>query len=469
MRVLLINPYDRGAVPLSLWPHLGLILIASELKAKGHEVAVVDYAYSPDAPPISEWIADQKPDLFGITLYTSHMKFARQAVNAIRNASKAPIAVGGPHASLYADELVEEGFADAIFRGECDHKFSDSIAQITRLSKSRVFVAEPPDLSTIRPPDFSLGYGSFKMTYYPIQLSRGCPYDCSFCSVNLISTRAVRYRDLRSCLDEIKHAAKRFQRLRTIRIVDDCPTGNLARFKEFLQGYSKIGIGLPLHVDNMRADRIDDEMLDAIKRIGVDHLCIGVESGNERVFDMINKGEKLEDIGRASRMIQRHGIRLYTCFIIGLPGSTWDTEMDSIRFARSLKPNWIYWNLFQPHKGTRARDWFATNGRIYEEEDKTSLIGPILNTIDPPCDSPEFPADDRRRMHLTASLMTGAYWLNPRHFLNYISLIRKNRLWKAFFSGFPAGVRINMEMLRHKACLYIKASLPKLRTKHPCA
>jgi radical SAM superfamily enzyme YgiQ (UPF0313 family) len=469
MKVLLLNPYDRNAVPVSLWPHLGLVLIASVLKTRGHEVVVVDYAYLPDAPPLSEWIAAQKPDLFGITLYTSHMKFARQAVNEIRGASKAPIAVGGPHATLYADELAAEGFADAIFRGECDHKFSETIAQITPASKSLIFVADPPDLSTIPPPDFGLGYGSFKMTYYPIQLSRGCPYDCSFCSVKLISTRSVRYRALPSCLDEIERAAKRFKKLRSIRIVDDCPTGNLARFKTFLQGYRKIGVGLPLHIDNLRADRIDDEMLDSIKRIGVDHLCIGVESGNERVFDMINKGEKMEDIIRASRMIKRHGIRLYTCFIVGLPGSTSETEMDSIRLARSLKPNWIYWNLYQPHKGTRARDWFEANGRLYEEEDRTSLTGPVLGPLDPPCDSPEFPADERKRMHLTASLMTGAYWLNPRYFLSYLSLVRKNRLWRAAFSGLSAAVRINAEMLCHKAGPYIRSRLPGAGTKRRCA
>ncbi len=75
-------------------------------------------------------------------------------------------------------------------------------------------------------------------------------------------------------------------------------------------------------------------MLDLLKTIGVDHVCIGVESGNPGVFDAIHKGEFLEEIIAAAHLIKGKGLRLYTCFIVGLPEATAAAERDSIRLAR---------------------------------------------------------------------------------------------------------------------------------------
>ena len=450
MKVLLLNPYDTSKAPISPWPHLGLTLMASRARDLGHQVYVMDYAFAPQAPRIEELIKSQSPDVIGLTLYTAHMGRARDLVRELRGLTTAPIVVGGPHATLYAEELAAENLADVVFRGECDLVFARELASIRIEPASRIVTADPPDLAEIPVPDFSLTYGAEAMTYYPLQLSRGCPFGCSFCSVRYISTRRVRYRDTGRCLDEIEAVRPRFPKLRFVRIVDDCPTFDLPRFKDFLREYLRRAIGLPLHIDNLRADRFDDEMLDLIRRIGVDHLCIGVESGNPKVFSAIDKGEKLDDIVRAAKMIKSHGIRLYTCFIVGLPESTAAAERDSIRLARKMRPTWIYWNLFQPHKGTKARAWFERHGRIFGEEDKSSLIDLGLGNTDAPCDTEEFPAEERRRMQIAASLATGAYWLNPLYFPRYVSIIWKNRLGGEFLRGFPAALRINLGMLGHR-------------------
>ena len=460
MNVLLLNPFDPAKAPVSPWPHLGLTLMASRARDLGHQAFVVDYAFSPQAPRIEELIRSRSPDVVGLTLYTAHMGRARALIRELRRLTAAPVVVGGPHATLYAEELAAEALADAVFRGECDLAFAREMPNLRTGKAGRIVAADPPDLAEIPDPDFSLAYGAAAMTYYPLQLSRGCPFGCSFCSVRRISTRRVRYRDPGRCLDEIEATRPRFPKLRFFRIVDDCPTFDLPRFKDFLREYLRRGIGLPLHIDNLRADRFDDEMLDLIRRIGVDHLCIGVESGNPKVFAAIDKGESLEAIARAARMIKRHGIRLYACFIVGLPESTAAAERDSIRLARALKPAWIYWNLFQPHKGTEARAWFERHGRIFGEEDKSSLIDLGLGNTDAPCDTEEFPAAERRRMQVAASLATGAYWLNPLFFPRYVSIIRKNKLGRDFRGGFPAALRINLGMLGHRIARSFRRRFP---------
>jgi tRNA A37 methylthiotransferase MiaB len=410
----------------------------------------VDYAFSPKAPLLPSWLSDFSPHLCGLTLYTAHMKYARKAFAEIRRRTAVPIVVGGPHATLYAESLAEERFGDWIFRGECDSKFAEELPWISRESETRIVSAVPPDLASIPVPDFDPAFGSERMSTYPVQLSRGCPFACSFCSVKHLSTRSVRYRSLEACLDEIAAAVRTRPSLREVRIVDDCPTYDLERFKDFLRRYRDRRFGLPLHIDNLRGDRIDGEMLDLLKAIGVDHVCIGVESGNQKVYDAIHKGEFLEEIVAAGRLIKSKGLRLYTCFIIGLPEATADAERDSIALARALKPDWIYWNMFQPQKATAARTWFEDHGRVFREEDKTSYQGLILAAAEPPCETPEFPAVERVRSHLAATLATGAYWLHPLHFPRYLGLIVAYGLWNPFFAGIPAALRINFKMVIHK-------------------
>lgn len=458
MKILLINPFDRNALPISPWPQLGLTIMATRARDMGHETLVADYAFHPRTTPLSQLVPAFSPDVVGVTLYTAQMSQARKTIREIRGLCAAPLCLGGPHATLYAEKIAAENVADYIFRGECDLLFAEEAEKLRRRKDSAVLSASPPDIDNIPEPDFGLALGSSDMTYYPIQLSRGCPYDCSFCSVKLISTTRVRFKGLERGLDEIELACARLHKIRSIRIVDDCPTFQPARFKAFLKGYLQRGIRKPLHIDNLRADGVDNEMLDLIASIGVDHLCIGVESGNPEVFDLINKGEKMEDIIQAARLIKRHGIRLYLCFVIGLPGATASSEMDSIRLARSLRPNWIYWNLFQPHRGTRASAWFETHGRIDDEEDKSSLIGLNLDTTDAPCEIAEFLSGERKRVHLMASLLSGAYWLHPRYFGRYAQIIAKNGLGRAFLRGLPAALRINLEMLLHRIRRCLKSS-----------
>ena len=450
MRILLVNPYPPDRPPLSPWPHLGLSLLASRARRAGHEVRVVDYSYSPKAPPVKAWISDFDPHLCGLTLYTAHMKQARKTYGEIRESTSVPIVLGGPHATLYAESLAREHFGDWIFRGECDRKFEEELPWIAREADVRVVTASPPDLSDMAIPDFDSAFGAERLRVYPVQLSRGCPFACSFCSVRHLSTRTVRYRDIQACLDEISEAVRNRKNLREIRIVDDCPTYDLDRFKDFLRRYQAGRFGLPLRIDNLRADRIDEEMLDLLKTIGVDHVCIGVESGNPGVFDAVHKGEFLEEIIAAAHLIKGKGLRLYTCFIVGLPEATAAAERDSIRLARALKPDWIYWNMFQPQKATAARTWFEDHGRIFGEEDKTSFMGLSLAAAEAPCETPEFPAEERVRLHLAATLATGAYWLNPLYFPRYLGVIASRRLWKPFITGLPAAIRINFKMMIHK-------------------
>lgn len=451
--VLLIYPPGTGAQ----WPHYGLVLLATKLKQHGHNPLVVDFNFTPNAPALDKLIDDFQPDLVGFTLYTVNMKTIRALIAQVRAKSRIPVILGGPHASLYIDELVDEHLGDWIFVGNAEHCLPARLHEIKKESHAVVIKDPPPDINEVPKADFNLAWGGYaNMIYRPIQLSRGCPYACSFCTVKCITSRKIQYRDVSVCLDEIQNDVLHNPALTFIRIVDDCPTFDLPRFKQFLRDYIARGINRHLHIDNLRGDGVDDEMLDLLKMIGVDHLCVGVESGNREVFNLVNKGETLEQIIQTAQMIKRHGFRLYTCFIIGLPGATPAAEMDSIRLVRRLRPNWVYWNLFQPHKGTKAREWFAQHGRVSKEEGKTSLPGLDLSATEAPCETSEYTMTDRSRMQVMALLMTGCYLLNPFWLVQLAKTISRHHLWKAFWVGLPSVLRIDTEMAIHRLYCQIK-------------
>ncbi len=450
MNVLLFNPYPARPEPNSQWPHYGLTLLASALAKRGHRALVVDYSFTPGAPRPDHWIGQFSPDVVGISVYTAYVAASRSLIAEVRAATTVPLVLGGPHATLYADELLDASLGDVVVTGEADVAFPEHLEAIAKRQSPRRIDAAAPDAAEIPRADFSLGHGHEQMRYRPIQLSRGCPYGCSFCSVKCISTRQVRYRDLAACLSELADDLAARPGLRFVRIVDDCPTFDLPRFKRFLEGYMALKPRRPVHIDNLRADRLDDELIATLKRVGVDHLCLGVESGNPAVFAMVNKGETLDEIVDAARIIKRHGIRLYLCFVIGLPGATAEAEMDSIRLARRLKPNWMYWNLYQPHRGTKAREWFEEYGRLLNEEDTSSLIGLDLTTTAAPCDTAEFPADERRRTQVKAALLTGTYSLQPKHLPGVFRAVQTWSLWGCFFRGLMSAVRINSGAFVHQ-------------------
>jgi len=451
--VLLINSRWSG----SQWPHYGLVLLATKLKQLGHNPLVVDYNYTPDAPGVAKLIDDFRPDIIGFSLYTIGMQESRTLIAQVRSRSQIPVILGGPHASLYQDELVREHLGDWLFIGDAEQCLPARLNEI-KVESHTVIIKDPsPDINEVPKADFNLAWGGYsRMVYRPIQLSRGCPYACSFCSVKCITSRKIRYRDASVCLDEIQDDIQRSPALTFVRIVDDCPTFDLSRFKQFLRDYTARGISRPLHIDNLRGDGVDDEMLELLKIIGVDHLCIGVESGNREVFNMVNKGETLEQIVQTAQKIKRHGIRLYTCFIIGLPGASPAAEMDSIRLVRQLRPDWVYWNMFQPHKGTKAREWFEQHGRVYTEEGKTSIAGIDLSATEAPCETPGYTMIDRSRMQLMAMLMTGCYLLNPFWIIRMSKTITHYHLWKAFWVGLPSVLRVNAGMFLQRLRRQIK-------------
>jgi radical SAM superfamily enzyme YgiQ (UPF0313 family) len=446
-RIVLVNVDAGRADTAAHWPHYGLVLLATVLRDAGHEVAVVDQSFlRMEDDAFVARVAAMKPDVVGVSLYTTHATRGLGIARALREALPgARFVAGGPHASLYSDPIAKSGIFEAVVRGEAEGVVVDVVTRLRAGERPGVVVGRPTEGPVIPHADFRLADGHERMSWLPIQLSRGCPYNCSFCEVKEIASRRIRFRDVDVCLDEIGAAAVLLPEAHTLRIVDDCPTLDLPRFKEFLRRYLARGLALRVSVDNMRADAIDDELLDLLKRCRIPYVCIAAESGNPDVFKAVDKGESLAEIAEAARRVRASGLPLYMCFVVGLPGSSYEAEMDSLRFAKSLRPDILYWNMFLPHRGTRARDWFGSHGTIFEEADRFSVPSYDLTFSSPATETPEFPREERIRAYLTCVLETVSFVMTPRALLRAIGLAHRYRLWKSFFvmlANLPAKVLV---------------------------
>ncbi len=262
-------------------PHLGLATLAAVLKESGYEVLVVDYQFKPNAPSPEIFIKDFEPDILGVSLYTATMKEAEKLIKQISKFN-IPIIVGGPHATLYYNELVDK--ANYIIIGEAENIIVETVKNANINSKGQIIKSIPPDPKNLPFPDFTSFFGYEDISIYPLLTSRGCPYNCSFCAVRFVSTRKWRPRRVEDCIEEIILAKNILTRINSVIIYDDNAMFRKNHIKEFINLYIDKNINLPLTIINIRADSLDDEIILLLKQAKCPSIGIGVESGHPESF-----------------------------------------------------------------------------------------------------------------------------------------------------------------------------------------
>lgn len=451
MKILLARiKKETDFVPV---PHLGLGILSSVLRDHGHDVLVLDELLfvrgKRASPGIRNVMIDFKPDLVGFSVYTATFYETMNAVLEARIAG-VPIILGGPHVTLhqafsqYEKQLVDH--CDYVVKGEAEPIIVELVRKARLNDKAVIIDGETADLDTVPQPDFTTFMNWESISEYPLSTSRGCPFACSFCAVKHISPKGWRSRPIGACLDEIERAVSIYPRLKEVQIVDDCPTLDPDRFKTFLMGYFDKGIDLRMSIANIRADSIDEEMVTLAKHANNKMIRIGVESGNEVVFNAIGKKESLSDIKRAAKLIKQGGLKLGACFIIGLPYDTLQRTWDSINLAKELNADSIIWNLAHPMEKTRMLEWFLEHGAevgeirgysSYEHHSVKLRNKPVVETED-------FTAEEREKAYFMACVETGQYAmetiLSDLFYLVYYSI--KYRYPPGVTKGIPGVFRI---------------------------
>ncbi|MCK4964848.1 MAG: B12-binding domain-containing radical SAM protein, partial [Dehalococcoidia bacterium] len=217
--------------------------------------------------------------------------------------------IGGSHATFAPEEAAQ--YADHVVTGEAESVICD----LVRDGGDKIITGSPlENLDDLPFPDFSIVDGintnEKRMQITPVSTSRGCPFDCTFCSVTAMFGRKYRYRSTDSVIEEIS----RFEH-RRIFFYDDNFDANKARTKDLLQKMIEYKI-TPKWIAQVRADVAkDEEMVELMARANCNQLCIGFESVNPEVLKKYNKKQTPEDIRACIKMLHKYGIKVHGMFI----------------------------------------------------------------------------------------------------------------------------------------------------------
>jgi radical SAM superfamily enzyme YgiQ (UPF0313 family) len=400
-KVLFINP---GIAECGV-PHAGLATLGAVLKQRGHTVKVADYHFSSQTPRLEDILEDFKPDLAGISLFSSMVSVADELIEAVKN-HNIPLICGGPHASSYHEKLSTDTRFDYIVVGEAESIIVDTVESAMVNKTPRLIHAPIPDINKLPLPDYFSFYNYENMNMYPIITSRGCPFNCSFCTISLSNSKKWRTRSLDDCIEELRKVKSELPNVKEVMIWDDNFSLNIKRAKSFLQMLLNEKFEFKMRLANVRADKIDKEFLLLLKECGCEEVQFGVEHGNPEVFGHVGKGETLDDIRQGAKLVNECGMKLGCSLIIGLPHDNLKRTLDSIKFVKELKADHVHWNILVPYRGTRAYKYFKEHGHVDDSSIPMTLPQNVLS-FEPNADTHYFTREDRKKAYLMALLLSG--------------------------------------------------------------
>jgi anaerobic magnesium-protoporphyrin IX monomethyl ester cyclase len=419
MKVLLINPprtyYPASEPPAGNLP-LSLLHIAAVLEKAGYKAEILD-AFITDVSfrkigdvtevgmpygRIMEEIQSKKPDIVGITNpFTCQIENAIRVANTVKDIDPSiQTVVGGPHVTVVPVEFLQEAKnVDIAVVGEGEYtmldivrsfegyKGIDQVQGIAYRKGEKVLLNSPrpfiKDLDELPIPAYHLvemeqylnpekiEYRSFKDRAISMVTSRGCPFNCIFCSVHLHMGKIFRAHSADYVVDHIEYVVNKY-RVKTIFFEDDNLTLDQKRTEaicdKMIEKDIKINWELP---NGVRADCLTPSLLEKMKKSGCKSIFVGVESGDQFVLDnIIDKNLDLKKVVEVARICRNIGIRTGGFYAIGFPGEKKENMMKTVEFALRLKREFdVGMHLFvaTPLYGLRLYEECKKNGYIRED------------------------------------------------------------------------------------------------------
>ncbi len=463
-RVLLLNPptartelYKRGAaIVQSKVEPLGIAYIAAVLEEAGHDVRIIDGIA--EEKSLQQIVRQaQHFDFVGVSACTSFAKRAFEAVNAIKEASGAPIIFGGPHATVLPQEVVENKSVDFVVVGEGEYTVRDLVSAVEngkkvekvqglyfkkgkklRFTGQRPFVKDvdqlPMPARHLLPMHLYTGSESRakRLPSHSLITSRGCPFSCSFCGH--IFGRNFRPHSPKRVLEEMQLLVEKYK-TRDLGFWDDNFTVDKKRVIKICEMMKERNWDVTSSCE-ARVDCVDASVLKALKGAGCEFILYGVESGSQRVLDSIRKGFLKDKVRETFRLTKRIGIGIRGYFLIGLPGETRHDILQTIQFAKELNPTVATFTLFTPLPGTDAYTKAVKSGELRKPFYWHEEVLPDFNFLEKPiCVPTGMTADELLKLHRKA------YWdfyLRPGYVLQRIASIRDFDDVKRMVTGFFA-------------------------------
>lgn len=411
MKVLLADLPAKGSHIDDSYSNLGLLYLAGTLKSRFNAAGIsVDYLGPRyDLREHVDFVKGYKPDVYGVGVYSKGASLAVRTLQEVRTAvPSAKIVIGGNHPTALPEDMLKKADVDAIVMGEGEETLSDLVSAFYHEDSPKlegiaglvlprngeaIYTEKRPliaDLDSIPFPaweliDFADYPGMFlkkQKIESSLLISRGCPFQCSFCSQPVWKYQKpwLRSRSPENICEEIHILYERG--VREIYLSSDELNFSLKWALDLCWAIASLGYKDLYFQCNMRADKITEELATALAEMNCWLVHLGIESASNRVLNGIGKKVTIEQIEHATELLSGVGIRIFAFMMLyqvweevgRLCFETPEEVANSLRWAhkmyRSRKIHYMSWQYCTPLPGAELYDIAERHDLYLGEKEK---------------------------------------------------------------------------------------------------
>ncbi len=335
------------------------LAICAAVVPEGWDVEIIDENVT-DSPHVP---STGGLDAVGIGAMTTQARRAYELADGYR-ALGVPVILGGIHPSAAPDEALQH--ATIVCKGDAESTLPAALRDLAAGRAKQIYDWRDEPDTPIASPRKDLLNPSDYLVFNPIQTTRGCPHDCTFCTTPAIFGRQFRKRSIESIVEEIRTAKENFN-TRVFIFSDDDVAGDHKWAIELFEAIRPLKIKWASQCDILisRSDRLLAAMHDS----GCVGVILGLESTKASTLHQAGKRYvNADQYIRQIRKIQAYGISLWGSFIFGFDSDDWRDCMDAVRFAQKTRLCMSCYPILTPYPGTRLYQQYQAEGRLLTDD-----------------------------------------------------------------------------------------------------
>jgi radical SAM superfamily enzyme YgiQ (UPF0313 family) len=380
----------------------GPMWLSAVLKKQGHQCDIAGLNYK----EIEKTCREFKPDILAYTAFTGGHVSMLKLNKKLKERYNFFSMFGGPHPT-FSPEIIEEDGVDAICRGEGFEAMPEFVNKlergedITQVKNFWVKIDNKIYKNPVRPlikdldilpfPDRSLydKYKDYRLARTAaVMTSQGCPFNCTYCFNHQLHEMMVkgdpvfRQRSVGHVMEELKQLKRDYPKIEYLVFRDEIINVNKKWVKEFSQRYAN-EVGMPFYC-LMRPEMITEETVEDLKKAGLYFIGIGVESGNDFIRnEILGRNMSKKQIINGLKIPRDKNVKFSMYNIIGAPGETLDTVMETWELNVKCKPTFSDSFGLTPYPKTEIYNYSVANGfldpKLNDKYPETYHEGIMLN------------------------------------------------------------------------------------------
>lgn len=385
--MFLINSSPQNALRifqpfLPIFVPVGIGSIASVAEREGIKFRIVDEQVEESVLAlVDKYIREfEPPYIFAFSTMTIAFKSAILASQELKKKyPNSTIVFGGIHPTAMSDEVLSYNHIDLVIRGEGEKPLIDlykcikqgrdytHIPNLSYRRDGRVIHNNmlPPLMDIDSLPPFP--YHLFDPKKYDLGFvlgSRGCPYNCIFCSNRVITGKKYRFRSADVIVEELSLLNRKYGR-NFILFLDDNFMVDKKRVYALIEKIRNCGLHEKMTFSfQARGDNVDSKILTDLYEAGFKSIFFGMETSSEAIMKFLKKGETVEQCIEAVKLAKKIGYHVSATFIYGFPGETHEDRMNCVRLSKDLRMDMVRYNNATPYPGTELYESAGRENRL---------------------------------------------------------------------------------------------------------